>query len=45
MALMGIVVVPARDEERRITDCLLALAEQTVGREALRHDRRARCLP
>jgi glucosyl-3-phosphoglycerate synthase len=34
MELMGIVVVPARDEERRIRDCLSALAEQTIGRDA-----------
>jgi glucosyl-3-phosphoglycerate synthase len=34
MELMAIVVVPARDEERRIRDCLSALAEQTVGSEA-----------
>jgi glucosyl-3-phosphoglycerate synthase len=32
--LMGIVVVPARDEERRIGDCLRALAAQTVGCDA-----------
>ncbi|HET9102161.1 MAG TPA: glucosyl-3-phosphoglycerate synthase [Solirubrobacteraceae bacterium] len=31
MALTSIVVVPARDEERRIANCLRALAEQTVG--------------
>jgi glucosyl-3-phosphoglycerate synthase len=31
MALTAIVVVPARDEERRITDCIRALAEQTIG--------------
>ena len=34
MELMGIVVVPARDEERRIGDCLRALAAQTVGCDA-----------
>lgn len=31
MGLTAIVVIPARDEERRIADCLGALAEQTVG--------------
>jgi glucosyl-3-phosphoglycerate synthase len=34
MELTGIVVIPARDEERRIADCLRALAGQTVGVEA-----------
>jgi glucosyl-3-phosphoglycerate synthase len=34
MALAGIVVVPARDEEREIGGCLSALAAQTVEREA-----------
>ena len=34
MELTSIVVVPARDEERRIAACLRALAEQTVGPEA-----------
>ncbi len=31
---MGIVVIPARDEEARIADCLRALAEQTIGADA-----------
>jgi glucosyl-3-phosphoglycerate synthase len=34
VALTGIVVIPARDEERRIADCLSALAGQTIGRDA-----------
>jgi glycosyltransferase involved in cell wall biosynthesis len=32
VAVSTIVVVPARDEEARIADCLRALATQTVGR-------------
>ncbi|MFZ0041719.1 MAG: glucosyl-3-phosphoglycerate synthase [Solirubrobacteraceae bacterium] len=31
MALSAVVVIPARDEERRIAGCLEALARQTVG--------------
>jgi glucosyl-3-phosphoglycerate synthase len=34
MAVMSIVVIPARDEEERIEGCLEALAAQTVGRES-----------
>ncbi len=34
MELTGIVVIPARDEEGRIADCLRALAGQTVGTQA-----------
>ena len=34
MELSSIVVVPARDEERRIAACLRALADQTVGTAA-----------
>ncbi|MGZ4273579.1 MAG: glucosyl-3-phosphoglycerate synthase [Solirubrobacteraceae bacterium] len=34
MALESIVVIPARDEERRIACCLEALAAQTVARDA-----------
>jgi glycosyltransferase involved in cell wall biosynthesis len=32
MALVTVVVVPARDEQDRIEACLEALAAQTVGR-------------
>ena len=33
MALAGVVVVPARDEEDQIAGCMAALAAQTIPRE------------
>lgn len=36
MAVDAVVVVPARDEEARIADCLRALAAQTLPRERFR---------